>query len=243
MLADQVGLGKTIQLALAAQLMALVGGKPALILAPKPLVRQWQREMADLLDMPSAVWSGGGSFQRLSAPDRARVRRAFPRFLEHANPFIRHIVLRTRAYLEQTPDPETGEPLLRPVKVRLHGEDDADALRLPPFLEDAYRLAEAFCLLLAERANAGFFRTCNASARSSTWTCPGTRPVWSSVRAASSASASAATPWTSATCAMRARWRIVSMPSCRIAWNRSRPCSASCRTCWRRSGSTSPWAS
>ena len=152
-LADQVGLGKTIQLALAAQLMALAGSRPVLILAPKPLIWQWQREMASLLDMPSAVWSGnawwdehgvehpaagaadirrcprrvgivstglvtagaeaaegpdytalrralrlpdteccadGGSFQRLSAPDRARVRRVFPRFLEHANPFIRH---------------------------------------------------------------------------------------------------------------------------------------------------------
>ena len=32
----------------------------------------------------------GGSFQRLSAPDRARVSRVFPRFLAHANPFIRH---------------------------------------------------------------------------------------------------------------------------------------------------------
>lgn len=139
--------------ALAAQLMALAGSRPVLILAPKPLIWQWQREMASLLDMPSAVWSGnawwdehgvehpaagaadirrcprrvgivstglvtagaeaaegpdytalrralrlpdteccadGGSFQRLSAPDRARVRRVFPRFLEHANPFIRH---------------------------------------------------------------------------------------------------------------------------------------------------------
>ena len=345
-LADQVGLGKTIQLALAAQLMALLGSRPVLILAPKPLVWQWQREMASLLDMPSAVWIGrgwcdeqgiehpasgpaairrcprrvgivstglitsgsevadrlrqmnfecvildeahrarrrnlsvqnvyrpaqpnnllrflwdisprtkslllatatpvqlhpieawdlldalghgcdavlgsvgspwrkprqaielllgrseppadeigmwswmrnplppaaegpdytalrralrmdeadccadGDSFQRLSAPDRARVHRAFPRFLEHANPFIRHIVLRTREYLEKTPDPETGEPLLRPVRVRLHGDGDGDAIRLPPFLEDAYQLAEDFCGLLAGRANTGFFRT------------------------------------------------------------------------------------
>ncbi|WP_295889059.1 phospholipase D-like domain-containing anti-phage protein, partial [uncultured Thiohalocapsa sp.] len=345
-LADQVGLGKTIQLALAAQLMALVGSRPVLILAPKPLVWQWQREMASLLDMPSAVWSGnawwdehgvehpvagpadirrcprrvgivstglitagteaadwlrhmrfecvildeahrarrrnlsaqnayqpaqpnnllrflwdiaprtrslllatatpvqlhpieawdlldalargsdavlggigspwrkprqaielllgqaeppadalgrwawmrnplppaaegpdytalrralrmadaqccadGDSFERLSAPDRARVRRVFPRFLKHANPFIRHIVLRTREYLETTPDPETGEPLLRPVKVRLHGEGDDDAIRLPPFLADAYALAEEFCGLLGERTNTGFFRS------------------------------------------------------------------------------------
>lgn len=345
-LADQVGLGKTIQLAMAAQLMALSGDKPVLILAPKPLIWQWQGELKTLLDMPAAVWDGrgwvdengiehpsagpesirkcprrvgivstglivagseirdwlvngkyecvildeahrarrrnlgpgkeydpaepnnllrflwdisprtrslllatatpvqihpieawdlldalargsesvlggygsqwrkprhalglllgrdepptedadrwawmrnplppavegpdysalrralrltdadvmatGGSFDQLRPPDRARVRRLFPRFLEQANPFIRHIVLRTREYLETTIDPESGEPFLKPVEVRLHGERDEDAIALPPFLEDAYHLAEAFCGLLAERANAGFFRT------------------------------------------------------------------------------------
>jgi hypothetical protein len=39
-LADQVGLSKTIQLAMAAQLMALSEDRPVLILAPKPLI--WQ---------------------------------------------------------------------------------------------------------------------------------------------------------------------------------------------------------
>ncbi len=57
-LADQVGLGKTIQLAMAAQLIALSGNKPILIICPKTLVWQWQGEMLDLLDMPSAVWDG-----------------------------------------------------------------------------------------------------------------------------------------------------------------------------------------
>jgi len=57
-LADQVGLGKTIQLALSAMLMALYGDKPVLALLPKPLVWQWQSELKDLLDMPSAVWTG-----------------------------------------------------------------------------------------------------------------------------------------------------------------------------------------
>jgi superfamily II DNA or RNA helicase len=345
-LADQVGLGKTIQLAMAAQLMALSGDKPVLVLAPKVLIWQWQSELQTLLDMPSAVWNGkhwvdengieypstgpesirkcprrvgivstgliiagsdikdwlanaayecvildeahrarrrnlspgkeydpaepnnllrflwdisprtrslllatatpvqmhpieawdlmdalargsdavlgghgsqwrrpfhalglllgtaeppseemdlwgwmrnplppasegpdysalrrslrmrddeavapGGSFDRLRPPDRARIRRAFPRFVEQSNPFIRHIVLRTREYLETTIDPETGEPFLEPVDVRLHGERDEDAIALPPFLEDAYHLAEEFCRLLAERAKAGFFRT------------------------------------------------------------------------------------
>ena len=57
-LADQVGLGKTVQLALAAQLMALVGDGPVLVLAPKPLLRQWQDELDALLGVPSAVWDG-----------------------------------------------------------------------------------------------------------------------------------------------------------------------------------------
>ena len=345
-LADQVGLGKTLQLAMVAQLMALSGDKPVLILAPKPLIWQWQSELQTLLDMPAAVWNGknwvdenrleypstgpesirkcprrvgivstgliisgsgikdwlvnmdyecvildeahrarrrnlvsgkeyepaepnhllrflweisprtrslllatatpvqlhpieawdlmdalakgsdavlggygshwrrprhalelllgeaqpptaeidlwawmrnplppasegpdysalrrslgmsdqdslasGSSFDRLRPPDRARIRRVFSRFIEQSNPFIRHIVLRTREYLETTLDPETGEPFLKPVRVRLHGERDEDAIALPPFLEDAYRHAETFCRLLAQRANAGFFRT------------------------------------------------------------------------------------
>ncbi|MDG4596169.1 MAG: helicase-related protein [Candidatus Contendobacter sp.] len=345
-LADQVGLGKTIQLAMAAQLMALSGDQPVLILAPKPLIGQWQSELQTLLDMPAAVWNGknwvdenrleypstgpesirkcprrvgivstgliiagseirdwlvnlnyecvildeahrarrrnlgpgkeydpaepnhllrflweisprahslllatatpvqlhpieawdlldalargsdavlggygspwrkprqalelllgeaplpteeidlwswmrnplppasegpdyralrrslgmsdqdclapGGSFDRLRPPDRARIRRVFPRFMEQSNPFIRHIVLRTREYLETTLDPETGEPFLKSVRVQLHGERGEDAIALPPFLEDAYHHAETFCRLLAQRANGGFFRT------------------------------------------------------------------------------------
>ena len=347
-LADQVGLGKTLQLAMAAQLMALTGDKPVLILAPRPLLAQWQEEMDALLGLPSAVWDRGqwvdergveypaaddaairrcprrigivstglitqgakvvdwletmrfecvildeahrarrrnmpvkqssplvrpkpnnllrflqtvstrtrslllatatpvqlhpveafdlldalasdsdavlgspGSRWRqpqasldlllgktpppadfderwdwlrnplppssegrdfailrrslslsdeqpyapgravdaLSLPDRRRVDDGFERFVERHNPYIRTIVLRTREYLETTTDPETGEPWLKPVKVRLHGESDHDAIGLPPYLEDAYRHAESFCQLLARRANTGFFRT------------------------------------------------------------------------------------
>ena len=58
MLADQVGLGKTVQLALAGMLMAMTGNKPVLVLAPKPLLLQWQDELMELLEMPSAIWTG-----------------------------------------------------------------------------------------------------------------------------------------------------------------------------------------
>ena len=344
-LADQVGLGKTLQLAMAAQLMALAGELPVLVLAPKPLLRQWQEEMDTLLGLPSAVWTGrqwvdergieypsmgaeairkcprrvgivstsaitsntevvphlaamrfecvildeahrarrrrassrpyahaepnnllrflrdisprtkslllatatpvqlhpveafdlldalaqgspavfgvpgspwrdpsrslpvllgehepttdfherwdwlrnpfppsaesrdfeilrrslglddedayapGNTADALSAADKQRLERLFPRFLQNHNPYIRAIVLRTRDYLEQTIDPATGEPYLAPVGIRLHGDAPEDAIVLPPFLQDAYNQAEAFCRLLAKRLNAGFFRT------------------------------------------------------------------------------------
>ncbi|CAK0760783.1 DNA/RNA SNF2 family helicase [Gammaproteobacteria bacterium] len=59
-LADQVGLGKTVQLAMAALLMALDDpkGGPILVLAPKPLLQQWQGELMELLLLPSALWNG-----------------------------------------------------------------------------------------------------------------------------------------------------------------------------------------
>lgn len=59
-LADQVGLGKTIQLAMAAMLMALddPDSGPILILVPKPLLQQWQDELMELLLLPSARWNG-----------------------------------------------------------------------------------------------------------------------------------------------------------------------------------------
>jgi superfamily II DNA or RNA helicase len=60
LLADQVGLGKTVQLAMSAKLMALYGDKPILIIVPKTLLFQWQDEMSTLLDMPNAVWTGRG---------------------------------------------------------------------------------------------------------------------------------------------------------------------------------------
>jgi hypothetical protein len=346
-LADQVGLGKTIQLAIAAELMALTGEKPVLVLAPKTLVWQWQDELQELLDVPSAVWTGkfwldeneveypaigpegikkcprrigivptsratfgcadaellktlwfecivvdeahnarrqnlgdgrdaekpdpnnllaflysislrtksmllatatpvqlrpveawdlldvlsrgseavlggmwskwrrpeealplvmgmeppprddlemwqwirtplppraehrdfdilrrsleipdeqvsanGSDWDRLKSPDKARVRQMFPRFLSQHNPFIRHIVRRSRKYLEETKDPETNEPYLKPITVELLGERDDDAVKLPLYLQEAYAIAEEFCRTLAARMKgSGFLKT------------------------------------------------------------------------------------
>ena len=58
-LADMVGLGKTVQLGLSALLMALWGDKPVLILCPPTLRWQWQGELKTLLGMPCAAVGRG----------------------------------------------------------------------------------------------------------------------------------------------------------------------------------------
>jgi superfamily II DNA or RNA helicase len=346
-LADMVGLGKTIQLAMSAQLMALYRNKPILIIVPKTLLWQWQDEMLNLLDMPSAVWNGkewvdengikypavgddaikkcprrvgiisqglitanseqvwhllnmeyecvivdeahrarrrnlgpgkenekadpnnlmrflmeiskrtksmllatatpvqlhpieawdllnilaqgsdgvlGNSFSmwrrypfkalrlvmgqetiersvteywewirnpfppasedettferirrklnmaddefvikpeaidELSGPDRRRIERIIDNdFFANHNPFIRHIVRRTREFLENTVNPETGEPYLKKIDVVLFGESDEEAIVLPPYLKEAYSYAEQFCELLKKRVKGGGF--------------------------------------------------------------------------------------
>jgi len=69
----------------------------------------------------------GDAWDRLRPPDQARVRSLYPDFLANYNPFIRHIVRRTREYLESTIDPETNEPFLKPVRVELLGESEEEA--------------------------------------------------------------------------------------------------------------------
>ncbi|GAV24835.1 helicase SNF2 [Carboxydothermus islandicus] len=84
-------------------------------------------------------------------------------FIVKYNPFIRHIVRRTREFLENTINPETGEPYLKGVKVKLFGESDEEAIVLPPYLQQAYEYATEFCDLLAkrlyQRGGGGFLKT------------------------------------------------------------------------------------
>lgn len=102
----------------------------------------------------------GGAWQNLNNPDRQRIRHMADRFPKDHNPFIRHIVRRTREYLEHTIDPETNEPHLTPIGVELFGESDDDAIGLPPYLRDAHALAEEFCKLLSGRMKGtGFLKT------------------------------------------------------------------------------------
>jgi hypothetical protein len=57
LIADDVGLGKTLSMAAAALVLSLLEDKPILVLAPATLIWQWQEELEDKLGVPSAVWS------------------------------------------------------------------------------------------------------------------------------------------------------------------------------------------
>lgn len=57
LLADEVGLGKTLSMATAALMASLLGDGPALVLCPATLTEQWQVELWDRLGVPSAVWT------------------------------------------------------------------------------------------------------------------------------------------------------------------------------------------
>lgn len=57
LLADEVGVGKTLSLAASAMISVLLDDGPVLILCPSTLTIQWQVELADKLGIPSAVWS------------------------------------------------------------------------------------------------------------------------------------------------------------------------------------------
>ncbi|MBT3366894.1 MAG: DEAD/DEAH box helicase family protein [Nitrospina sp.] len=97
-------------------------------------------------------------YEKMRGPDRSRIRRiSDDHFFSTHNPFIRHIVRRTRNFLENTINPETQEPYLKPIKVRLFGETENEAIVLPPYLQEAYGYAEAFCGLLQKRVRSGGF--------------------------------------------------------------------------------------
>ena len=102
----------------------------------------------------------GDSLENLRPPEITRLKSVIPDFGRKHNPFIRHIVRRTRNFLEKTIDPATGEPYLKPVRVKLFGEEPDEAIILPVYLQDAYQAAEEFCSLLSQRVRgAGFLKT------------------------------------------------------------------------------------
>jgi hypothetical protein len=70
------------------------------------------------------------------------------------------MVRRSREQLEQQIDSETGEPMLRPIRVELLGDRESDSIPLPGYLQDAFTHADNFCKQLAGRIkSAGFLKT------------------------------------------------------------------------------------
>ena len=57
LIADDVGLGKTLSMAAAALVLSMLDDRPVLILAPATLIWQWQEELEEKLGVPAAVWS------------------------------------------------------------------------------------------------------------------------------------------------------------------------------------------
>jgi len=117
------------------------------------------RRSLDINDSAHIVF--GSRFRDLKMPDLRRLEDLRTRLFRDHNPFIRHIVRRTREFLEETIDPTTGEPYLKPVRVRLHGESENEAIILPAYLENAYHHAEEFCREVSQRPglSSGFLKT------------------------------------------------------------------------------------
>ena len=114
------------------------------------------------LDLPDdRIWATAESLNALRPSERGRVGRMARDFFAEHNPYIRHIVRRTREYLEHEIDSTTNEPFLKPVRVALSGDGADDAITLPTFLRDAYAAAEDFCEEVGKRQgmNIGFLRT------------------------------------------------------------------------------------
>lgn len=101
----------------------------------------------------------GNQLRNLKPWDRKKLE-DIDSFFTQSNPFLRHIIRRTRKFLEENNDPITHEPFLKKVAVKLFGEADNEAILLPGYLQDAYNTAEEFCTSLGEvMKSPGFIRT------------------------------------------------------------------------------------
>ncbi|MCB8978662.1 MAG: DEAD/DEAH box helicase family protein [Ardenticatenaceae bacterium] len=102
----------------------------------------------------------GSDWNRLRPADQDKILRMSDAFGQHHNPFIRHIIRRTRNFLENTINPADGQPYMQKIEVRLFGEQPEESIPLPPYLDDAYKQAKKFCQLQKERSNgSGFMET------------------------------------------------------------------------------------
>jgi superfamily II DNA or RNA helicase len=114
----------------------------------------------DRLDMPDeAAVIKQAVYYELSRPQKDKVRTMFTDedFIQNHNPYIRYIIRRTRKFLEDTINKDTGEPYLRKIEAVLLGEDNENALELTSYMAQAYSIAEEFCDMLSKRVRGGGF--------------------------------------------------------------------------------------
>lgn len=129
-----------------------------------PLPPSWEdtdfsfaRTLLNFPDDKAVVVGKERLFENLQPPLRTRMQQKIDGIFEQYNPFLLHIVRRMRSYLENTINPETNEPYLRKIEVKLI---DDESLPLESYLQQGYDTAEQFCKLLAKRVKgAGFFKT------------------------------------------------------------------------------------
>lgn len=114
----------------------------------------------DALDVPDDKYVLGPEVYSEARPStREKIRSLYTAgdFVHNYNPYLRCIVRRTRDYLESTINPETGEPYLKKIEVKLYGEEDREALELRGYLRQAYELAQQFCEMISARVKGGGF--------------------------------------------------------------------------------------
>jgi hypothetical protein len=116
--------------------------------------------LREQLGLPSEVSVlAQDKYSELSKPQKNRVKTLYndDDFIKNHNPYIRTIVRRTRNFLENTINSNTGEPYLKKINAVLLGEKDAEALELAGYLKQAYEIAEDFCHMLSSRVKGGGF--------------------------------------------------------------------------------------
>ena len=128
---------------------------------PFPVVDDHEvKSLRKKLDLPDDMYVLSQTlFQHFSAPEQHALRTLYweDGFVARFNPYVRTIMRRTRELLEKTVNPETGLPYLKKIEVKLYGEKPEEALELAGYLEEAYRIAEEVCGLLAKRVKGGGF--------------------------------------------------------------------------------------
>ncbi len=96
------------------------------------------------------------ALDRLGTPLKLRLRAAGRGLVLHHNPFVRHVIKRRRRDV-RNPD---GSPVFREVPVRLHGDENNDALEMSDAMAAAYGDSRAYCEQIAKvRPAAGILKT------------------------------------------------------------------------------------